>query len=45
METDLTEFYSQAVAELETEELLGPHAPPYWTKTMNLTASLRLAPM
>jgi hypothetical protein len=30
LETDLTEFYFQAVADLETEALLGPHAPPYW---------------
>lgn len=30
METDLVEFYFQAVADLEMEELLGPHAPPYW---------------
>jgi hypothetical protein len=36
METDLTEFYFQAVADLETEELLGPHAPPYWDEDANL---------
>lgn len=30
METDLTELYFKSVADLETEELLGPHAPPYW---------------
>ena len=37
METDLTEFYFQAVADLETEELLGPHAPPYWDEDDALT--------
>jgi hypothetical protein len=36
METDLTEFYFQAVADLETEELLGPHAPPYWDEDEDL---------
>jgi len=29
-ETDLTEFYFKALADLETEELLGPHAPWYY---------------
>lgn len=27
---DLTEFYFRAVADLETDKLVGPHAPPYW---------------
>lgn len=36
IETDLTEFYFQAVADLETEELLGPHAPPYWDEDDDL---------
>lgn len=36
METDLTEFYFQAVADLETEELIGPHAPPYWDEDDDL---------
>ena len=36
METDLTEFYFRTVADLETEELLGPHAPPYWDEDDDL---------
>lgn len=36
METDLPEFYFRAVADLETEELLGPHAPPYWDEDDDL---------
>jgi hypothetical protein len=36
METDLTEFYFRAVADLETEEFLGPHAPPYWDEDDDL---------
>ena len=35
-ETDLTEFYFRALADLETEELLGPHAPPYWNEDGDL---------
>jgi len=35
-ETDLTEFYFRAVADLETEELLGPHAPHYWDEDDDL---------
>jgi hypothetical protein len=35
-ETDLTEFYFQAVADLETEKLPGPHAPPYWDEDDDL---------
>jgi hypothetical protein len=36
METDLTEFYFKSVADLETEELVGPHAPPYWDEDDDL---------
>lgn len=36
LETDLTEFYFRAVADLETEELPGPHAPPYWDEDDDL---------
>jgi hypothetical protein len=35
-EIDLTEFYFRAVADLETEELLGPHAPPFWDEDDDL---------
>jgi len=44
METDLTEFYFQAVADLETEELLGPHAPPYWDEDDDLTRVIDVDP-
>lgn len=33
---DLTEFFFRAVADLETEEILGPHAPPYWEEDDDL---------
>ena len=36
MEADLTEFYFKSVADLETEELVGPHAPPYWDEDDDL---------
>jgi len=39
-ETALTEFYFQAVADLETEKLLGPHAPPYWDEDEDLNRVL-----
>ena len=29
-QVDLTEFYFKAVADLETEAMVGPHTPPYW---------------
>ncbi|MFC4990208.1 hypothetical protein [Saliphagus infecundisoli] len=35
-EIDRTELYFQAVADLETEQLLGPHAPPYWDEDDDL---------
>ena len=44
METDLTEFYFQAVADLETEELLGPHAPHYWDEDDDLDRVIDIAP-
>ena len=43
-ETDLTEFYFQAVADLETEELLGPHAPPYWDEDDDLARVVDIDP-
>lgn len=44
MKTDLTEFYFQAVADLETEELLGPHAPPYWEEDDDLLRAVDVDP-
>ena len=44
METDLTEFYFQAVADLEMEELLGPHAPPYWDEDDDLVRAIDVDP-
>ena len=44
MEMDLTEFYFQAVADLEIEELLGPHAPPYWDEDDDLPQVLDIDP-
>jgi len=44
METDLTEFYFQAVADLETAELLGPHAPPYWDEDDELARVIDVDP-
>jgi len=44
METELTEFYFQAVADLETEKLLGPHAPPYWDGDEDLDRVLDIDP-
>lgn len=44
MKTDLTEFYFQAVADLETEELLGPHAPPYWDEDDDLVRVIDIDP-
>jgi len=44
METDLTEFYFQAVADLETEELLGAHAPPYWDEDDELDRVVAVDP-
>lgn len=44
METDLTEFYFKAVADLETEDLAGPHAPPYWEEGDNLDRIVELDP-
>jgi hypothetical protein len=44
METDLAEFYFQAVADLETEGLLGPHAPPYWDEDEDLDHVIDLDP-
>ena len=44
IETDLTEFYFQAVADLETEELFGPHAPPYWDGDDDLVRVIDIDP-
>ena len=44
METDLPEFYFKSVADLETEELLGPHAPPYWDEDDDLPSVADLDP-
>lgn len=44
LETDLTEFYLQAVADLETEALLGPHAPPYWDEDDDLPRVIDVDP-
>jgi len=44
METDLVEFYFQAVADLEREELLGPHAPPYWDEDDDLPRVIDVDP-
>lgn len=44
METDLTEFYFRAVADLETDELLGPHAPPYWDEDDDLPRVIDVDP-
>jgi hypothetical protein len=44
LETDLTEFYFQAVADLETPELLGPHAPPYWDEDDDLPRVVNVDP-
>lgn len=44
METDLTKFYFQAVADLETEELLGSHAPPYWDEGDELDRVIEVDP-
>lgn len=43
-ETDLTEFYFQAVADLETEQLVGPHAPPYWDEDDDLPRVIDVDP-
>lgn len=44
IETDLTEFYFQAVADLETEQLLGPHAPLYWDEDDTLPRIIDVDP-
>ncbi len=44
METDLTEFYFKSVADLETEELVGPHAPPYWDEGDDLPRVVDIDP-
>lgn len=44
LETDLTEFYFRAVADLETDQLLGPHAPPYWDGADDLDRVLDVDP-
>jgi len=41
---DLTEFYFRAVSDLETDKLVGPHAPPYWEKGDELERVLDVDP-
>jgi len=41
---DLTEFFFRAVADLETDKLVGPHAPPYWEAGDELKRTLDVAP-
>ena len=39
---DLTEFFFRAVADLETEEPLGPRAPPYWDEDDDLPSVINI---
>lgn len=41
---NLTEFYFRAVADLETDKLVGPHAPPYWEEGDELERVLDVDP-
>ena len=42
-QVDLTEFYFKAVADLETDALAGPHAPPYWEQDDDLPRTVEVS--
>ena len=42
-QVDLTEFYFKAVADLETDALVGPHAPPYWEEGDDLPRTVEVS--
>jgi len=41
---DLTEYYFRAVADLETDKIMGPHAPPYWDEDDTLDRVVSVDP-